>query len=67
MPGTLLALMISILIVGLILWLLNYLVDTMPMPPPFKHVAKVIIVVIGVIWLIYVLLSLLPGGDLKLG
>jgi hypothetical protein len=52
----------------LILWLLTYLVDTIPVPAPFNRVAKIVITVIGVLILIVLLLNLVgivePGRPL---
>ena len=49
------------------MWLLLYVVDTLPLPPPFPQVARVVIVVIGCIFLIYLLLSIVGGGMPRLG
>jgi hypothetical protein len=52
----------------LILWLLTYLVDAIPVPAPFNRVAKIVITVIGVLILIVLLLNLVglvePGRPL---
>lgn len=50
---------IVLVIVGLVLWLLSYLVSAVGLPEPFAKVAKVIILVIGVLFLINLLLSLI--------
>ena len=50
---------------GLILWLLNYLIDAVPLQDPFRRVAKVALMVIGVLILILLLLNfigVLDGG-----
>lgn len=44
--------LISILILCLVLGLLYYLVQMLPLPPPFKQVALVVIIVIAIIWLL---------------
>ncbi len=47
------------LIVGLIvIGLLYYILSVIPLPPPIKQVATVVIVVIACLWLIYTLLGL---------
>lgn len=61
----LLGLVIYLVVVGLILWLLMYIVDTVPLFEPFRQVARVIIMVIGALILIYLLLGML-GGTPKL-
>lgn len=53
---------IVLVIVGLVLWLLSYLVSAVGLPEPFAKVAKVIILVIGVLFLINLLLSLIGHG-----
>lgn len=55
----LVTLVIYLIVVGLILWLLRYLVGVIPMEEPFKQVANVVIIVLGVIILIVLLLDLL--------
>lgn len=44
----LISLLIGLLVVGVIYWAITYL----PLPPVFKQVATVILVVVAVIWLI---------------
>jgi hypothetical protein len=41
----------------LIVWLLLYVIDMIPLPGPFRQVARVIVMVVAVIWLIKVLLG----------
>lgn len=55
---SLIHLVIAIIVVGLVLWLLNYLVTAVGLPEPFSKVAKVVILVIGVLFLINCLLGL---------
>jgi maltodextrin utilization protein YvdJ len=62
MVEALLHLVIYLLIVGTILWLLLYLVDTLPMFAPFQKAARIVIMVIGVVILIYILLGLLGSA-----
>lgn len=56
--GGLVPLLINIVIVGLILWLLWWLIGYVGLPEPFAKVARVILAVVAVIWLINMLLSL---------
>jgi|HubBroStandDraft_1064217.scaffolds.fasta_scaffold15399_8 hypothetical protein len=67
-PIALLHLLIFILIVGVIFWLVLYLVDASPVPEPFKSVLRWVVIAFGVLWLIYLLLGLLgdPGLGLQL-
>jgi hypothetical protein len=62
MITALINLVIYLLIVGLILWLLIYIIDTIPLFAPFKQVARIVITVIGCIILILILASLLGEG-----
>lgn len=66
MIGSLIVLVVYILILGLILWLLHYIVNAMPMFEPFRQIANIIITVIGVIALIFILLSIVGDGGLRL-
>ena len=66
MIGSLIVLVVYILILGLILWLLHYVVNAMPMFEPFRQIANIIITVIGVIALIFILLSIVGDGGLRL-
>jgi len=54
-------LLIYILIIGVVLWLITYLIDVVPMPPTFKQGAKVLIIVVCVIFLILLLIRYLPA------
>lgn len=56
--GGLVPLLIEIVVIGLVLWLLFWLVNYVGLPEPFSKVAKVILAVVAVIWLINLLLGL---------
>ena len=66
MIASLIVLVVYILILGLILWLLHYIVNALPMFEPFRQIANIIITVIGVIALIFILLSIVGDGGLRL-
>lgn len=53
MIGLLIQLLIIVLVLGVAWWIINLI----PLPPPFHAVAQVVIVIIALIWLI----SLLGG------
>lgn len=59
MLESLLILVLWIVVIGLIFWLLWYLVGLIP-AEPFRTVAKVIVMIIAVFILIYLLLGFLP-------
>jgi hypothetical protein len=68
MIETLILLVVYIVILGLVMWLLIYVVDMLPLPAPFGQVAKVVIMVVGVLILILLLLQLVGGiRPLRLG
>lgn len=57
----LIGLLIVVLVLGVVCWLIIYIIDMLPLPPPFRLIAKVILALI----VILVLLSqvgLLDGG-----
>ena len=65
MIGGLITLVIYIIVIGIIIWLLRYLVGALPMDEQFRTVANVIILVVGVLILILLLLNfagLIDGG-----
>jgi hypothetical protein len=54
---SLIGLVVTVVILGLVFYLLYWLISQIPMPPPFQVVAKVILALAAVI----LLLSLIPG------
>lgn len=66
MLGALVSFVIYVLILGVIIWLLLWLIDYVPVPQPFNRVAKVVVVVIGVLILILLLLGLVGEGPSSL-
>jgi hypothetical protein len=50
--------LITILVIGLLYWLITAL----PIPPPFKQIATVVVIIICIIWVLYMLLPLTAGG-----
>jgi hypothetical protein len=65
MIETLIYLVIYIIITGLVLGLLLWVIDQFPLiPEPFRQMARVLIVVVGCLILVFLLLSLVgvvPG------
>jgi cytochrome c biogenesis protein CcdA len=57
MISALVYLVIYIVVVGLIIWLLTYLIDAISLPEPFHRVARIGILVIGVLIVILLLLN----------
>ena len=62
MIGALIHLVIYLIVIGIIVWLLLYLIDAIPLPEPFNRVARVCIIVLGVLIVILLLLQLV-GTD----
>lgn len=54
---SLITLLIYILVIGIVLWLALYVIQQIPLPPPFAQVARVVIIVIGCLILILLLLN----------
>ena len=54
----LISLLITVIIVGLLFWLLSQL----PIPQPWLNIARVILVIIAIIWLVGYLPSPYWGG-----
>jgi hypothetical protein len=63
MISGLIVLVIYIIVVALVLWLLNYLVDAIPIQEPFRRVAKIAILVVGVLIVILLLLNFIGAID----
>lgn len=53
----LISLLVTILVLGLIIWLCLYVISIIPLPAPFGQVARIIVIVVGVIILIRILLT----------
>jgi hypothetical protein len=57
--------LITVLILGIVVYLLLWLVDSAPLPEPFKAVLHWIVIAIAVIWLISMLLGLAGMGGTR--
>lgn len=58
----LIGLLINIIVIGVICWLLWWLIGYVALPEPFNKIARIIIAVVAVIFLIRILLSLTGSG-----
>jgi hypothetical protein len=68
MIASLVTLVIYIIVIGLVFWLLQFLIDYVGLPEPFHRIAKVVLVVIAVLIVLVLLLQLLgiaPGIKLS--
>lgn len=62
MIAALIHLVIYMIVVGIIVWLLLFLIDSIPLPEPFNRVARVCIIVVSVLIVILLLLQFI-GAD----
>lgn len=53
----LISLLIYLIIVGVVLWAIDYLAGVVPMPPPLRQVIHVLVIVVAVLVLLYALLG----------
>lgn len=68
MIETLVNVVLYVVILGLIFWLLDYIIANVPVFEPFRGIARTILVVVACLILIVFLLQLLPGVPrIKLG
>ena len=65
MIGVLLTIIIYAVVLGLVVWLVHYLVDVTPIAPPFGRIAKIAVTVVAVLILVLLLLSLVDSGPLR--
>jgi hypothetical protein len=66
MISMLVTLIIYLLIVGLLLALVFYVVDAIPIPDPFGRFLKIAIIVIACLVVILLLLQMVGGGNFNL-
>ena len=58
-PATLIQIVIVLVIVGLLLWV----VEQIPMDPSIARIIRVVVIVCVCLWLLYFLVGILPGGS----
>lgn len=63
MITSLIMLVVYLIVIGIIVWLLIYLIDNVPLPEPFNRVARVVIMVVGVLIVILLLLQFVGAID----
>lgn len=61
MIGTLIGIIITLIIVGVLWWAIQQLLPLIPLPDPFRRIVYVLMVVILVLIVVYVILALLSG------
>jgi hypothetical protein len=60
---TLIGLVITLLIVGLLLWLIN---NYVPLDPKIRNILNIVVVIFVIIWLIQALGLLGPLGNIRI-
>lgn len=68
MIPALINLIIYLLVVGILIWLVLYIVDAIPIPDPFNRIIKLVVVVLACLIIILLLLQVLGlgGGGINL-
>jgi hypothetical protein len=59
MIGTLISIIITLIVVGVIWWAVQQLLPLIPLPEPFRRIIYVLLVVVLVLIVVYVILQLL--------
>lgn len=62
MIPALINLIIYLLVLGILLWLVYYVVDAIPLPQPLNKIVKIVVIVIVVLVLILLLLDIAGVG-----
>jgi hypothetical protein len=62
MITALITFVVYLIVIGIIVWLLLFLIDAIPLPEPFHRVARVLIIVVSVLIVILLLLQFI-GTD----
>lgn len=62
MVAALINLIIYLLVLGILIWLVMYVVDAIPLPDPLNRIIKVAVTVLACLVVILLLLSLLGVG-----
>jgi hypothetical protein len=66
MIGALITLIIYLLVLGILIWLVYYVVDAIPLPDPLNRIVKIAVTVIAALVVIVLLLNLAGVGGLDL-
>ena len=59
MIGTLVSIILTLIVLGVILWAVEQLLPMIPMPAPFAQIIRVLIIVIIVLVVVYIIAGLL--------
>ena len=58
----LVTLVVYVIIIGMVLWLLQYVINALPLFEPVRQFGNVILTAVAVIFLIYILLAVVRSG-----
>jgi hypothetical protein len=61
MIGTLIGIIITIIVLGVVWWAIQQLLPLIPLPEPFARIINVLLVVILVLIVLYIILALLSS------
>jgi hypothetical protein len=64
MINALLTLVVYVIALGLVVWLVHYLVDTIPLGEPFGRLAKILVIVVAVLVILMLLLNVVNDGTM---
>jgi hypothetical protein len=59
MVATLISIILTLIVTGVILWAVEQLLPMIPMPAPFAQIIRVLIIVVIVLVVVYIIASLL--------
>ena len=66
MIPALINLIIYLLIVGILVAIVYWVIDAIPLPPPINRIVKIVLVVLVALVIIVLLLQLIGGGGVQL-
>ena len=66
MISALVTIIIYLIILGLLVWLVFYILDAIPIPEPLNRVVRILVIVVCVLVIILLLLQLVGGAGISL-
>lgn len=68
MIGTLISIILTLIVLGVVIWAIQQLLPLVPMPEPFARIVHVLLIVIVVLVVVYIIAGLLGAvHPLRLG
>ena len=65
--GTLIGIIITLIILGVVWWAINQLLPLIPLPEPFARIIRVLLIVILVLIVLWIILVLLGAAGVHVG